>query len=69
MSSKKVNWAEMDKRILNRRAVWTSDERNAVTESLKKLPDAADGAEALSLDQPAVGGGANDDEDEDDRSN
>ncbi|MBM4373593.1 MAG: hypothetical protein FJ095_00800 [Deltaproteobacteria bacterium] len=64
MSSKKVNWTEMDKRILNRRAVWTSDERNAVTESLKKLPDAADGAEALGLDQPAVGGGADDDDDD-----
>jgi hypothetical protein len=62
--SKKVNWAEVDKRVRNRRAVWTPDEISAVEESLKKLPDSAERAESLDLIQPAVGG-ADDSDDED----
>ncbi|MBM4356486.1 MAG: hypothetical protein FJ096_00090 [Deltaproteobacteria bacterium] len=66
--SKKVNWAEMDKRVRNRRAVWTPDEQSAVEESLKKLPDSAERAESVGLLQPAVGGLGADDDDDDDAS-
>ena len=60
--SKKVNWAEMDKRILNRKAVWSPEERTALEDSLKKLADSAERSEAVELEQPAVGG-ADDEED------
>lgn len=63
--SKKVNWAEVDKRIRNRRVIWTPDERQAVEESLKKLPDLTEQSETLTLAQPAVGGGDEDDDDDD----
>lgn len=63
--SKKFNWAEVDKRIRNRRAVWTPDDLSAVEDSLRKLPDSADKAEAVELEQPAVGSSSDSDEETD----
>ena len=54
MSSKKVNWAALDKRIRGRRTAWTKDELNALETQLNKLPDLADNAEQLELAQPAL---------------
>jgi len=67
--SKKINWAEVDSRVRNRRAVWTPAERNEVEESLKKLPDLADRVETIELAQPAIGGSDDDDDDDDDDTN
>jgi len=64
--SKKVNWAEMDSRVRNRRAVWTPGERAEVEESLKKLPDLANQIETIKVAQPAIGFTDTDDDDDDD---
>ncbi len=54
--SKKVNWADVDKRIRARREVWTSQEKATLEDTLKKLPDVADKAAPLELAQPALTG-------------
>ena len=53
--SKKVNWAEMDNRIRGRRPSWSKDELEALEAGLKKLPDVADQAEIIDVQQPGVG--------------
>ncbi len=52
--SKKVNWAEADKRIRNRRKDFSADETNAIEAELKKLPDLAEQLEIIDIPQPAV---------------
>jgi hypothetical protein len=52
--SKKTNWAEVDKRIRARRAVWTQHERAELEDSLKKLPDVASEGHVLDVLQPAL---------------
>ena len=54
MSSKKINWAQMDKRIRGRKPDWTSEELKALELGLSRLPDAADLAETIGGDQPAI---------------
>ena len=51
--SNKVNWAEVDKRIRDRRVSWTADERKALDKDLMSLPDVADKAEQVDIPQPA----------------
>jgi len=52
--SKKVNWAEVDIRIRNRRTDWTKDELEALDKGLGKLPDVESQAEAIEIPQPAL---------------
>jgi hypothetical protein len=52
--SKKVNWAEMDKRIRNRRTDWSAEELKALDAALNKLPDLAEDADILHVPQPAL---------------
>ena len=52
--SKKVIWAEVDKRIRNRRTDWTTEELKALEGTLKKLPDLAEDAEIIQTAQPAL---------------
>lgn len=52
--SKKVNWAEVDIRIRDRRTDWTKDELEALEKGLGKLPDLEDQAEAIEIPQPAL---------------
>lgn len=52
--SKKVNWAEVDIRIRDRRTDWTKDELEALEKGLSKLPDVEDQAEAIDIPQPAL---------------
>jgi len=52
--AKKVNWADVDKRIRARKATWSQDDTKDLEASLKKLPDVADKAEAIDLAQPAL---------------
>lgn len=52
--SKKVNWAEVDKRIRERRPSWTQDERKELAESLAKLPDLSDKVDYVEIPQPAL---------------
>jgi hypothetical protein len=52
--SKKVNWAEVDKRIRNRRTDWTGEELKALEAALNKLPDLAEEADIVTLAQPAL---------------
>ncbi len=54
--SKKTNWAEIDKRIRGRRAVWSHSDRGDLEDSLKKLPDVASQADTVDMAQPALGG-------------
>ena len=49
------NWAEMDKRIRNRRWLWTTPELEKLDQALGKLPDMSDEAEVIELEQPAIG--------------
>jgi hypothetical protein len=53
--TKKVNWAEMDKRIRGRRPSWSKEEAEALESGLKKLPDVADKAVVIEVPQPGVG--------------
>jgi hypothetical protein len=53
--SKKVNWAEVDKRIRGRRSHWSAEEAKTLEAALAKLPDMADKAENITIAQPAVG--------------
>jgi hypothetical protein len=51
-----ANWgAEMDKRIRNRRWLWTTPELEKLGQSLSKLPDLASEAQMIELEQPAIG--------------
>jgi hypothetical protein len=52
--SKKVNWAEVDKRIRNRRKDFSAEETKTVEAALKKLPDLAEMAEIIDIPQPAI---------------
>ena len=52
--SKKRNWAEVDKRIRDRRNDWTAEELAEVEASLKKLPDLAEQAEIIDIAQPSL---------------
>lgn len=52
--SKKVNWAEVDIRIRDRRTDWTKDELEALEKGLGKLPDVEDQAESIEIPQPAL---------------
>ena len=49
--SKKTNWAEVDKRIRQRRT-WKAQELQELDASLEALPDRADNAEAIQIEQP-----------------
>lgn len=53
MSTKK-NWAEVDKRIRDRRPVWTQQERDELAKGLEKLPDLAEEVEYIDIPQPAL---------------
>ncbi|MEM9697012.1 MAG: hypothetical protein AAGA56_31040, partial [Myxococcota bacterium] len=50
--TEKKNWAEVDKRIRDRRPTWTKEEKDALEQQLQSLPDVADQAEAVSIVQP-----------------
>ncbi len=52
--SKKVNWAQADKRIRGRRKDFSDIETAAVEAELKQLPDLAEEAEIITIPQPAV---------------
>lgn len=52
--SKKVNWAEVDKRIRGRRRDVTAEEQKNIEAALQKLPDLAEEAEIIDIPQPAV---------------
>jgi hypothetical protein len=49
------NWAEADKRIRNRRWLWTTQEVEKLEQGLMKLPDLSAEAQLIELDQPAIG--------------
>ena len=49
------NWAEADKRIRNRRWLWTTQEVEKLEQGLMKLPDLTAEAQLIELDQPAIG--------------
>ncbi len=53
--SKKVNWANVDKRIRERNATWSHEERAALEANLMKLPDLEEECEVSEIPQPAVG--------------
>ncbi len=53
--SKKTNWAEIDKRIRGRRAVWSQQDKTDLEDSLKKLPDMAGQCDTVDMPQPAIG--------------
>lgn len=50
-----TNWAEVDKRIRARRPMWAPGEVETLEQTLRRLPDVATKAEALDVEQPAVG--------------
>ena len=52
--SKKVNWAEADKRIRGRRRDVSTSENNAIDAELQKLPDLVEAVEIIDIAQPAV---------------
>jgi hypothetical protein len=52
--SKKVNWAEIDKRIRNRKKDFSALEVKEIEEKLQKLPDLAEQVEIVTIIQPAV---------------
>ncbi|MSP25804.1 MAG: hypothetical protein EXR75_11705 [Myxococcales bacterium] len=54
--TKKSNWADTDKRIRARHEVWTTQEKTALDEALKKLPDLAAQMSYVELAQPALSG-------------
>jgi hypothetical protein len=53
MTTKKINWAEIDKRIRSRRTSWTNDELKSLEDALEKLPDLAGRFDVLDIPQPA----------------
>ncbi len=66
--SKKVNWAQVDKRIRGRRPIWDKADLEALESGLKKLPDMAEQCEIIEVAQPAIAnstGAADEDESED----
>lgn len=52
--SKKVNWAEVDKRIRQRRPSWTQEEREELEKGLQQLPDLSDKFDYVDIPQPAL---------------
>ncbi len=54
--SKKVNWAEVDKRIRNRRKDFSADEMKTIEAGLQKLPDLAESVDVVTIPQPAIAG-------------
>ena len=52
--SKKMNWADVDKRIRNRKKNFTAAESKAIEERLQKLPDLAEQVHIVDIVQPAV---------------
>lgn len=58
MTSKKANWAEVDKRIRDRKQDWTADELKALEAGLKKLPDMEAQGELATIQQPAIASNA-----------
>jgi len=54
-SEGEANWAEMDKRIRNRRWLWTTPELEKLNQALAKLPDRVGEAQEIELEQPAIG--------------
>jgi hypothetical protein len=52
--SKKVNWAEVDKRIRGRRKDWSNKEVEALEATFMKLPDLQDKCDNVKLPQPAL---------------
>jgi hypothetical protein len=62
--SKKVNWAEVDKRIRQRRPSWTQEERKELAKSLEQLPDLSDKFDYVEIPQPALAPRASDEGDE-----
>jgi hypothetical protein len=61
--SKKVNWAEVDKRIRQRRPSWTQEERKELAKSLEQLPDLSDKFDYVEIPQPALAPRASDEGD------
>ncbi len=62
MTAKKVNWAQADKRIRDRRKDWTNAELEQLDKELLKLPDLSDKVDTLSIPQPALAQPGGDDE-------
>jgi hypothetical protein len=60
--SKKVNWAEVDIRIRDRRTDWTNNELEALEKDLGKMKDVADNAEPIEIPQPALASAEDEDE-------
>ena len=52
--SSKTDWAAMDKRIRDRRPVWTAEELEQLHAALLELPDVAEKAEFIDIAQPAL---------------
>jgi hypothetical protein len=52
--SKKLNWAEVDKRIRARKTNWSAEELKAVEASLAKLPDRSGEHDFVEIPQPAL---------------
>jgi hypothetical protein len=52
--SKKVNWADVDKRIRNRKKDFSTAEVREIEDKLMKLPDLAEHVDIVDIVQPAV---------------
>ncbi len=52
--SKDVNWANVDKRIRERRVAWTNEERDALARDLAAMPDTGAGYDQVTIPQPAL---------------
>lgn len=50
----KIKWAEVDKRIRNRKKDFSSEEMRNIEATLQKLPDLADHVDIVTIQQPAV---------------
>ena len=55
MTSTKKPWVEVDKRIRERLTTWTQDDEQELAAGLAELPDMADKAELIEIEQPAIG--------------
>jgi len=55
--SDETNWAQVDKRIRQRKPMWTKEEKAALEAGLNALPDMAEQYEVIELAQPAIGNG------------
>lgn len=50
----KINWAEVDKRIRNRKKDFSAEDTRNIEATLQKLPDLAEQVDIVTIQQPAV---------------